>query len=276
MPAKFSQYIPVKVANIFTFTVVEGLSLVKKVLKRLVLDFGTVHKAQDSFRLLPSMKHFTALRTLHVTQGELGRLLDHERQNLSETLPKFIEELFIKDFDEYSRKVVLDLAKRVSAGQYPNFKHLRLLGKKKDFMEGDSFLALMRIQEHLQHGGEGGGGGLDSTDAQTDELQSDEEGDDEEGDQEESEDSDPDALSSIFSDRMTFRQLWVEVCHRCLSDNVLMSSIVPHVEEGSRISIRIALDSVPLRSKVRTLFSKANAKFECVGLVIRGSVDVWM
>ncbi|KAG6354719.1 hypothetical protein INS49_004737, partial [Diaporthe citri] len=249
--------------------VVEGLRQNKKILKRLNLDFGSRHNTEiEFFRPLPPIMDFTALTTLHVTQGELGYDFAWRRESLSDTLPKSIGKLFIDDFDMGSRHLVLDLAKRVSVGQYPNLKHVRLKGLHRHSMSGISFLASM--QDDLEYGD--GGDGFDSTntDIQVDYIQPDGEGEDEENNEAVSGDSDTD---SSFHDFLTSDEEWGEVIRLCLSDHVLMSSIARQVRDDSQMMLYSALDSVPLRKKVRALFSRANVKFECVGVVIKESVD---
>lgn len=266
----------VKLTDIFTLTVVEGLRPIKNILKRLSLNFGSGHNTEfDIFRPLPPMMDFTALRTLHMTQGDLGYDdLTLHRESLSDTLPKSLKRLFIDDFDMDSRHLVLDLAKRALDGQYPNLKSVRLKGLLWSSITGISFLASM--QDDLEYDD----GGFDSTntDMQTDYIQPEGEGEDEDNNEAESEDSDTDSSSD---DCMTSDEEWEEVIRRCWNDHVLMSSIARHVRDDSRMVLYSAFESAPLRKKVRALFSRANVKFECVAVVIKESVDggvhgVWM
>lgn len=267
----------VTLTNIFTLTVVQGLCQTQKTLKRLVLDFGPRHNTEFSiFRPLSPLVHFTALRTLHVTQGELGYDSQLHRESLSDILPKFMEELLIDNFNDSSRQVLCDLAKRVSAGKYPNLKHVRLKGLYRRSEKGSAFLASMK--DELENGD--GSGGLDSinTDVQTDHLQADGEGEDEEESEGMSEYSD---IDSGFEDWIAVDQEWGAVIRRCLNDNVLMSSIAHRIREHSFLSLYTALNTAPRRNKARMLFSKTNVKFECVGVVIErnlegGIHEVWM
>lgn len=242
---------------------VEGLRPSKKTLKLLCLKFGSEHNTESNiFRPLPPIVDFTALRALHVTQGELGYPFARPRESLSDMLPKSMKRLFIDDVDMKSRKMLLDLAKRASAGQYPNLKHVRLKGFVRQSMNGSSFLASM--QDDLEDVEDDGG--LDGTNT--------------DGQGEDEEDSGSDTDWS-FHDFMTSDEEWGEVIRRCLNDHVLMSSITHHVRDDSQMMLYSALNFAPLRRKVRALFSRAGVKFECVAVVIKNGVDggvhsVWM
>lgn len=214
------------------------------------------------------MKTFTALRTMHLSQGVVG-LARHWDGNanasLITTLPRSIEELFIDDFQEDLKDAVLDFAEQALAGQFPNLKHVRLIQANwRAFMRGNSLLIFASRVDALEASG---------SDVSVFHI---EDSDAEPGylhpvivskveDETQSEESDSESSLDLFH---SFQEERIDVGRRLLRDKVFRASIVRHTDETSDIFLHTALDSMPLRRKVSILFSKANVKFESVGVVM--------
>lgn len=92
------------------------------------------------------------------------------------------------------------------------------------------------------------------------------------GDGTQSEGSVPDLLLDLFH---PFQEKRIDVGRRLLRDKDFRASIVRHTDETSNIFLHTALDSVPLRRKFCELFSKANVKFESVGVVMVSRRRSW-
>lgn len=200
---------------------------------------------------------------MHLTKRVAGRA----RESLVITLPRSIEELFIDEFREDFKNAVLDLAEQAVAGQFPNLKHVRLIkGIWAGFMEGKTFLDFASRVDALE-----------ASDNDVNDFDIVDSGADEvflhpmlqrvgkvEGEQM-SEGSDSDS----FLDQWNTREN-IDVSRRLLKDSVLRASIARHTDEHSSLWLQSTLNSRPfkLRRKVRMLFSKANVKFESVGVAI--------
>lgn len=259
-----------------TFAVAEGLDPFKENMRRLILDFGKYHEKRPFFRSLPSMKTFTALRIMHLSQavvGDLWTLNEGVRRSLTEMLPESLEELFIHKFDEKSTRAVLDLATQVSAGRFPNLKLVRVIGDVPiGHIRGSTFLQFANALDAAQSSDDDDDDDNEDdfystvVDLQSNSLQPVAAGED----QGVPENSDPD---STLDERIPHQMEWDEFKSHCYMDNVFRSSITRHVQESSGLSLRTAFNTVRLRRNVRMLFWKANVKFECVGIVIEGSVD---
>lgn len=87
-----------------------------------------------------------------------------------------------------------------------------------------------------------------------------------------SEESDSDSSLDEWNTREN-----IDVSRRLLKDSVLRASIARHTDEHSSLWLQSALNSRPfrLRRRVRILFSKANVKFESVGVAIIGGGQRW-
>lgn len=207
--------------------------------------------------------------------GDLWTLKEGVRPSLTEMLPDSIEELFIHKFDEKSRSAVLDLARQVSAGRFPNLKLVRLIG---DFaarnMTGSSFLRFANGIDAAESSGnddDDDDGDVEDIYSTVVDLQSNSPQPVGAGeDQGVPEDSDSD---STLDELIPHQMEWDDFELHCYMDDVFRSSIKHHVKEGSNLLLRTAFNTVRLRRKARTLFRAANVKFECVGLVIEESVD---
>lgn len=231
----------------------ESLGPSKKTLERLILEFGQEYEYRESFRSLPSMKNFTALRTMHVSLGALGSSWgsgDKQTEALTGLLPESIEELFIIEFEEHRARAVLNLGEMVSAGAFQNLKHLRLIGDVVQAYRTEHwFLAMasLRGQAYM---------GVEEKEEEPEEIDSDWE----------------------FHEWSSDEQQWAEVARHCLSDDVLMSSIASYVKHDSEMCLRTAFTSVPLAKRFRRLFSKTTVRFECVGVLVQngpGKADTW-
>lgn len=254
---------------------VTALLPAKKTLKRLILNFGMSQEVLPHFRVLSPMKTFTALRTVHLSQGVIG-LARHwdgnAKVSLTTTLPRSIEELFIDEFDEDLKDAVLHFAEQAVAGQFPNLKHVRLMQANwRGFMRGYSLLIFASRVDALEASGKDVSVfDVEDSDAEPGYLHpmilS------RVGDETQSEESDPDLSLDFFH---PFQEERIDVGRRLLRDKAFRDSIVHHTDETSDIFLHTALDSVPLRRKFCTLFSKANVKFESVGVVMVSRRRSW-
>lgn len=200
---------------------------------------------------------------MHLTKRVAGRA----RESLVITLPRSIEELFIDEFREDFKDAVLDLAEQAVAGQFPNLKHVRLIkGIWAGFMEGRTFLDFASRVDALE-----------ASDNDVNDFDIVDSGADMvflhpmlqrigkvEGAQM-SEGSDSDSSLDEWNTREN-----IDVSRRLLKDSVIRASIARHTDEHSSLWLQSTLNSRPfkLRRKVRMLFSKANVKFESVGVAI--------
>lgn len=210
------------------------------------------------------MKTFTALRTMHISKRVAGRA----RESLITMLPRSIEELFIDEFREDFKHAVLDLAEQAAAGQFPNLKHVRLIkGIWAGFMWGKTFLDFASRVDALE-ASDNDVNDFDIVDSGADEvflqpmLQR-------VGKLKEEQVSDG-SDSDLSLDELKREN--IDVSRRLLKDNVLRASIARHTDEHEHSSLWLqsSLISRPfkLKREVRMLFSKANVKFESVGVEI--------
>lgn len=206
---------------------VEALEPCKKSLEKLDLEFGFDHEGDRSFRSLPSMKTFTSLKTLYLTQGAIGnhtRVDDVSRDAFTKLLTSSIEELHITTFHDAYRYAVLDLAEQTAAGAYPNLLHVRLVGRDDgvsqsgESVSGQAFLKFARGQDEA---------GLDNLPQQQD---------------------------------------WVLFGQRCLNDKDFRSKVVRDVHEDSRVRLIAAIRNPRLRKRIQRLFSEKYVMFECVAV----------
>lgn len=250
---------------------VTALIPAKKTLKRLILNFGMSHEVLPHFRVLSPMKTFTALRTVHLSQGVVG-LARHwngnVREALTTTLPRSIEELFIDEFDEDLKDAVLNFAEQAVAGQFPNLTHVRLIRANwRGFMRGYSLLNFASRVDALEASGKDVSVfDVEDSDAEPGYLH-------------------PMIVSKVEDETQSedlsldffhpFQEERIDVGRRLLRDKVFRDSIVHHTDETSNIFLHTALDSVPLRKEISVLFSKANVKFESVGVAMVSRRRSW-
>ncbi|KAH8759909.1 hypothetical protein F5883DRAFT_647807 [Diaporthe sp. PMI_573] len=149
-------------------------------------------------------------------------------------------------------------------------------------MSGKSFIAFATGQDASPEVNDGHGGYIDmdpheprcdDEEEEKEEKEDDDDGGDvEDGDGEEDESESEDISPAWWAwwagVGLAHTQEWMEFGRRCLSDRDLMFEIACHVEEDSTIYLRPTIDPGRLRKKVRMLFSKANVKFECVGVEV--------
>jgi hypothetical protein len=271
----------------FILSVVVALDPSKKTLEKLILDLGMIHQVNLFFGHLQPMRSFTTLRTMHLSQGVIGYFesaYDSYRKPLTVLLPRSIEDLVITDFDRFYGKAVLGLAKEAATGKYPNLKRVRLIRERacRGFMSGKSFIAFATGQDASPEVNDGHGGYIDmdpheprcdDEEEEKEEKEDDDDGGDvEDGDGEEDESESEDISPAWWAwwagVGLAHTQEWMEFGRRCLSDRDLMFEIACHVEEDSTIYLRPTIDPGRLRKKARMLFSKANVKFECVGVEV--------
>lgn len=209
---------------------VEALEPCKKSLETLDLEFGFDHEGDRSFRSLPSMKTFTSLKTLCLTQGAIGnhtRVDDVSRDAFTKLLTSSIEELQITMFHDAYGYAVLDFAEQTAAGAYPNLLHVRLAGwdygvsEPGEFVSGQAFLKFARGQDEA---------GLDN---------------------------------------LPHQQDWVLLGRRCLNDKDFRSEVVCDVHEDSRVRLVAAFRNLRLRKRIQRLFSNKCVMFECVAVEVK-------
>lgn len=265
MISEYSQYTS-------TLTVVESLRPSKRTLERLILEFGQEYEYRESFRSLPSMTNFTALRTMHVSLGALGSSWESgnkQTEALTRLLPESIEELFISEFDRGRARAVLNLGEMASAGAFQNLKHLRLIGDVVQAYRTEHwFLAMTSLRGHVYMEA----GDDDGFDRARTELQP------VAGDEKKEEEPKESDFRWEFLEWSSDEDQWAEVARHCLSDDVLMSSIASYVRYDSEMCLRTAFTSVPLAKRFRRLFSKTTVRFECVGVLVQngpGKADTW-
>lgn len=266
----------------FATSVVEALDPCKKSLERLELDFGSRHESDPCFRFLPSMRTFTSLKTLYLTQGAIGNHQcadDVPEDAFTRLLTSSIEELQITRFGEPYRLAILDLAEQTAAGAYPNLAHVRLIGRDYDesrvlgFINGQAFLTfasgqgisqlppgLSRILTYMMWASIG------RTES-TDQLLIDEEREEEVEHQEASEEdgSDPFRITDFHYD-------WVRFGQRCVNYNDFTSQIARCVKDNSVILLTTALRYLTVRKRIQRVFSKEFVEFECAAVEIQDGV----
>jgi hypothetical protein len=282
--------------TIFVPIVVEALEPCRKSLERLSLDFGwQVEDVGGSFRFLPSMKAFTALRTLHLHQRVVGlppcsflfwtaskHVFDEDA--FTKILPRSIETLHITRFHDAYGRAVFRVAKQAAAGAYPQLKYVRLIrapykasgADEPDHpdhpgsMAGRRFLAFARGQEAPRLAMDSSDSGKHLLNIDPSQVLP--------GDEENADDDDGvsgDSASGyggydFFPRRPTDRdhkREWVEFCRHCLHDRDFKTTIMRSVSYAPfhpTISLNSALKHFPLRNRIRMLFSEANVRFECV------------
>lgn len=263
---------------------VEALEPCKKSLERLELDFGLRHESDPCFRSLPSMKSFTSLKTLYLTQGAIG---NHEwaddvpEDAFTKLLTSSIEELRIRKFLDAYKYAVLNFAEQTAAGAYPNLEHVRLIGWEEEdddddesgwlgVIYGKAFLTFASGQDVSQlpvKNIETNIVGIDlDNEVSTHQLLFGEEREEEAEDQEASEETGSEAGS--FG--LTHHYDWVRFGRRCLEDNDFKSQIARCVKEKSVIFLTTALQYLPLRQKIQRLFSEKYVVLECVTVEVLG------
>lgn len=196
----------------------------------------------------------------------------NEQDNLFKLLPSSLEILHIIDFVEEFSHAILDFAKHLAEGEYPNLQRVSIFSRdpiddrlRPYYMTGRSFLAFASGQDVLRLEAQSDHPDTDGIDITPYHRLP---GEGEEGDADDREPSEDGGLKEdvgtvLNPDDLMCQEEWVWFGRRCLRNTNLMSKLVHWIQEDSKLFIQSSLRDISMRKEIRSLLLGTNVKLEC-------------